>query len=55
MGYDCYYLAKPIREEGILILLKKNKFKVVSSESLIFDALTPVKLNKEHYRKNNSC
>ncbi|KAL4499815.1 hypothetical protein ABPG72_015164 [Tetrahymena utriculariae] len=55
LGYQIQYALKPYRTEGILIMFKKDKFKMISEHAISFDNEIPDTFNKKHYQRNNNA
>ncbi|EGR29422.1 hypothetical protein IMG5_155710, partial [Ichthyophthirius multifiliis] len=55
MGYECIYVQKINREEGLLTIFKKGIFTLAFQNEIMFDLKIPLKLAKNHYTRNNLC
>ncbi|EAS05777.2 endonuclease/exonuclease/phosphatase family protein (macronuclear) [Tetrahymena thermophila SB210] len=55
LGYQIQYALKPYRAEGILVMFKKDKFKMISEHVINFDNEIPDTFNKANYQRNNNA
>ncbi|KAL4502033.1 hypothetical protein ABPG73_020170 [Tetrahymena malaccensis] len=55
LGYQVYYALKPCRNEGILVMFKKDKFKFIAEYVINFDSQIPDSFNKANYQRNNNA